>query len=112
MKTYKWFCVLFLITALLTVTVFAQKTALPKMRKGEGYKSVRVKMIRAGWKPFHSKDADKCSKEDERCQNRPEMEACAGTGEGNCRFLWKRKGKIVVIFTVGDNTAYRDYEFQ
>jgi hypothetical protein len=112
MSKLQKFCGLILVISLLSLTIFAQKSALPKLRKGEGYKSVRVKMIKAGWKPFHSKDADKCMKGDERCQNRPEMEACAGTGQGNCRFLWKRKGKTVAVFTIGDNTVYDGFEFQ
>jgi hypothetical protein len=112
MSRLQKFCGLILVISLLALTIFAQKSGLPKLRKGEGYKSVRVKMIKAGWKPFHSKDADKCMEGDERCENRPEMEACTGTGLGNCRFLWKRKGKTVAIFTIGDNTAYDGFEFQ
>lgn len=103
---------LVLIIFLLTVTVFAQTGGLPRLRKGENYRSVRVKMIKAGWKPYHAKDADVCQKGDERCKNRPEMQACAGTGLANCRFLWKRKGKTVAIFTAGENAVYDGYEFQ
>jgi hypothetical protein len=99
------FSAAFIILALFTATL-AQTTGLPKIRKGETYKSVRVKMIKAGWKPYHSPDAVECSDGDERCQGRPEMEDCADTGLGNCRFLWKRKGKTVAIFTVGDNTVF------
>jgi hypothetical protein len=102
---------LILSVLLLTQIAFAQN-GLPRIRKGESYKSVRVKMIKAGWKPHHAKDADKCLKGDDRCRNRPEMQACAGTGTANCRFLWKRKEVTVVIFTSGENTIYNGYEFQ
>ena len=103
---------LILCLAISAQLLFAQTTGLPRIKKGESYTSVRKKMIKAGWKPFRSPDADKCSDGDARCQGRPEMEACAGTGEANCAFLWKRKGKTVSIFTVGENANYSGYRFQ
>jgi hypothetical protein len=112
MITLPRFGSLVLIVFLLALTVFAQTGGLPRFRKGENYTSVRAKMIKAGWKPFHAKDADVCQSGDERCQNRPEMQSCAGTGLASCRFLWKRRGKTVVIFTAGENTVYNGYEFQ
>ncbi|HEX8251327.1 MAG TPA: hypothetical protein VF599_24355 [Pyrinomonadaceae bacterium] len=112
MLTLPKFGGLVLIIFLLTVAVFAQASGLPRFRKSEGYKSVRAKMIKAGWKPFRAKDADACQSGDARCKNRPEMQSCAGTGLANCRFLWKRKGKTVVIFTAGENAVYQGYEFQ
>ncbi|HRH43348.1 MAG TPA: hypothetical protein PKY82_17070 [Pyrinomonadaceae bacterium] len=84
---------------------------MPKFKKGETYKSVREKLIKAGWTPFKSKDADKCLEGDERCQGFPEMEACAGTGLGNCRYLWKKGGKTLAIFTISDSPIYDGQEF-
>lgn len=110
-RTYKFYS-LVLIVIFFTLAVFAQTGGLPRIRKSENYKTVRVKMLKAGWKPFHSKEADKCYENDERCQGRPEMNHCAGTGLGNCEFLWKRKGKTVAIFTAGEETTYSGYEFQ
>jgi hypothetical protein len=101
-----------LIIFLLTVSVFAQTAGLPRLKKGENYRSVRAKMMKAGWKPFHAKDADVCQRGDARCQNRPEMQSCAGTGQANCRFLWRRRGKTVVVFTIGENAVYDGFEFQ
>lgn len=92
--------------------LFAQTTGLPRIKKNENYSSVRTKMLKAGWKPYTSPDADKCSEGDKRCEGRPEMEACAGTGEANCAFLWKRKGKTVSIFTKGEDANYSGYRFQ
>lgn len=63
-------------------------------------------MLKLGWKPYHAKDADTCLEGDARCEGRPEMEACAGTGLGNCRFLWKKRGKTIAICTVGDEGSY------
>ena len=74
----------------------------PSFSEGEDYKFVREKMIQFGWKPFHSNDADKCEKGDKRCEGRPEMEACAGTGLANCKFLWVKGSKKVAICTIGE----------
>lgn len=79
---------------------------LPTFEKDENYASIRLKMIDAGWKPFHSKGADSCFESDSRCQGRPEMESCAGTGMANCKFLWKKDEKSVAICTVGEDTTY------
>ncbi len=103
---------LFLCLAISAQLLFAQTVRLPLLKEGESYTSVRKKMIRAGWKPFRSPNADKCGKGDTRCQGRPEMEACAGTGKANCAFLWKRKGKTVSIYTVGEDTNYSGHSFQ
>lgn len=98
---------------LLTFTVIAQAAGLPRLRKGASYAKVRGAMLKAGWKPYRSPDADECMTGDKRCEGRPEMENCAGTGTAACRFLWKRRGKTVVIFTVGEEIAvYNGHEFQ
>lgn len=94
-----------------TVNVNKQTDEMPKFKKGDAYKSVREKLIKAGWTPFKSKEADKCLEGDERCQDFPEMEACAGTGLGNCRYLWKKGSKTLAIFTVGDSPVYDGQEF-
>lgn len=98
---------------ILTFAVFAQSGNLPKFKKGESYAKVRVKMLKANWKPFHASDSDECINGDVRCAGRPEMHVCAGTGLANCEFLWKRGGKTVSIFTIGEFKAvYDGYEFQ
>ena len=78
----------------------------PHFKKHESYASVRIKMMEAGWKPYHARDADTCKSGDARCQGRPEMEACAGTGMANCRFLWVKEGKTVGICTVGEEAVF------
>lgn len=82
----------------------------PSFDKGESYTSIRTKMLSAGWTPFRSPDADSCSDGDVRCKDRPEMEACAGTGMANCRFLWKKDGRTLAIATVGEDTAFDNSE--
>ena len=93
---------------LLIFPAFAQSGGLPKFKKNESYKSVRAKMLKAGWKPFHAPDAEECANGDKRCENRPEMQQCAAeTDEAPCVFLWKRKGKTFVIQTAGiENAVY------
>ena len=112
MRRFRSFFVFALIIAL-AISVVAQISGLPKLKKGEAYSKVRVKMIKAGWKPFHAPDSDECVQGDSRCEGRPEMHVCAGTGLGNCEFLWKRRGKTVSIFTVGEEGgSYSGYRFQ
>ena len=104
---------LFLVFCFISLS-FAQTTGLPKFRKGEYYKTVRLKMLKTGWKPAATPNADKCLEGDGRCVGRPEMESCAGTGKANCAFRWKRKSKIVMLFTVGEtrNNIYTGFRFQ
>lgn len=82
----------------------------PSFDKGESYTSIRSKMLNAGWTPFHSPDADSCSDGDVRCKDRPEMEACAGTGMANCRFLWKKDDRTLAIATVGEDAVFDNVE--
>ena len=51
-----------------------------------------------------------CSAGDARCQGRPEMQACAGTGMANCRFLWQKDGRTIAVMTVGEDAAYAGIE--
>lgn len=84
-----------------------------ELKKGEDYKSrVRVKMLKDGWKPAPTADADKCGSGDSTCDEYPEMESCAGTGLGNCKFRWQKGEKIVAIFTIGDPKIYDGYEIE
>lgn len=94
-----------------TANVNKSADETPKFKKGEPYKSVREKMIKAGWTPFKSKEAQTCDGEDERCKDFPEMEACAGTGLGNCSYLWKKGGKTLAIYTISDSPIYDGQSF-
>jgi hypothetical protein len=85
---------------------YAENNESPSFKKGEPYKVVRDKMVQLGWKPFHSESADECTKGDIRCEGRPEMEACAGTGMANCKFLWVKESKKIAICTIGENASF------
>lgn len=85
---------------------YAQRAEVPDFKKNENYSSVRSKLIKNGWKPFHAEDADTCSSDDERCKNRPEMAYCSGSGQANCKFLWKKKEQKLAVCTIGEVASF------
>lgn len=89
----------------ITQTGSLQAADLPHFKKHESYSSVRSKMIKSGWKPFHAENADTCTDGDSRCKGRPEMEFCASTGMANCKFLWKQNEEKTAICTIGEVDA-------
>ncbi|MGX1787920.1 hypothetical protein ACWIGM_14310 [Bosea sp. NPDC055332] len=77
---------------------------LPSFPKGTSYREARRSLIGLGYAPVTLPDADKCSKSDERCQGRPEMASCSGTGLGHCLFVWKSKRDMLIeVITVGES---------
>jgi hypothetical protein len=78
------------------------RSAYPRFPGKFPYTQAREDLLASGWQPVVSADADVCEAGDTRCEGRPEMEACAGTGEGNCLFVW-RKDKIVIAVTTYDD---------
>lgn len=81
---------------------------VPQFQKDEPYGDVRTKLLAAGWQPFHASDADVCEDGDPRCEGRPEMESCAGTGLANCKFLWNKQSQVLAICTVGEESVVFD----
>ena len=73
----------------------------PHFTSGEPYGHVRTKLIEAGWEPVVSEESDTCMKGDVRCTNRPEMEACSGSGVAPCKFVWRKKNYTLRVSTVG-----------
>lgn len=106
------FLTMLFISLLLSGNVIADtqntQTQAPAFEEGDDYANVRLKMIEAGWEPYHAEDADQCGQSDDRCQGRPEMEACAGSGLGNCRFLWRKDSEQIAICTVDAGPAVYD----
>jgi len=77
---------------------------LPSFPKNTDYREARRSLIGLGYKPITLPDADECSPGDGRCQGYPEMSSCAGTGLGQCLFVWKSPaGALIEIITVGEN---------
>jgi hypothetical protein len=84
-------------------TDFQPKSAAPSvLARNTPYAVAREYLLREGWQPASTSDADKCEGGDTRCEGRPEMQACAGTGEANCLFLWKRNTTVIVVTTFAD----------
>src|SRR5690606_25732329 len=85
----------------------------PEFKAGDDYKTiVRPKMLTEGWKPYSSPEADQCGSGDPTCDEFPEIEACAGTGLGNCKFTWIKDDKIVNVFTVDDPQVFQSLEVE
>lgn len=83
-----------------------------RFTKGQPYGEIREKLIEEGWDPVVSPDSDVCMEGDVRCANRPEMEACSGTGLAPCKFVWSKDGYNLNVFTVGmDATDEGDAAF-
>ena len=84
-----------IITLIAGITLsFAAVAQTPKFKRGEDYGSIRVKLLQQGWKPLILPDSDECMEDDTRCQGRPEMQWCSGTGLAGCQFNWVKNGKI------------------
>ena len=82
-----------------------QSRPVPPFARGESYAQVRVVLMRDGWQPVISKDADQCMDGDTRCEGRPEMQTCSGSGMAMCRFQWHRDGQRLTICTAGEEQA-------
>ena len=83
-------------------------SALPAFSSAEPYGVVRTRLITQGWTPYKGPNADTCEGGDKRCEGRPEMESCAGTGLAACKFLWRRDGKTLAVHTIGEDEAKVD----
>lgn len=75
--------------------------ALPKL-VGQDYGKARAALLRQDWRPVALPDADQCMAGDKRCAGRPEMYVCAGTGLGQCVFVWRRKAVVIDVMTEGE----------
>jgi hypothetical protein len=79
-----------------------KRSALPLLKKGEAYSAVRIRLLGSGWRPPTTTDKAQCEDGDGRCQGRPEVQACSGTGKADCLFCWEKDGRFVVVTTVYD----------
>jgi len=79
---------------------------VPAIKAETPYGKVREIMLEHGWSPYHGANALPCASEDERCKGRPEMQVCSDVGLGQCSWLWKKGGKIVLIKTQDDDLFY------
>lgn len=75
---------------------------LPPALTGQQYSAARERLLASGWEPYRARDADHCERGDERCQGRPEMQSCSGSGRASCRFLWRKNGVVATVTTAGE----------
>lgn len=87
--------------ALLAASAAVAAEALPKLA-GQDYGKARAALLRQDWRPVALPDADQCMAGDRRCAGRPEMYVCAGTGLGQCVFVWRRKAVVIDVMTEGE----------
>jgi hypothetical protein len=73
----------------------------PPVGTGAPYAATREALVAAGWEPLRDPEADRCTAGDRRCEGRPEMVACAGTGLGQCLFAWRRGAVAIEVITAG-----------
>ena len=79
----------------------ASKGVLTQLSKGTHYSQAREKLMALGYKGVKVPGADMCDAAgDTTCF--PEMESCAGTGEGDCLWSWEKGDIFIEVSTVGD----------
>jgi hypothetical protein len=107
--------------AALSASSVALASTLPKFPPRTPYAEARRSLLALGYSPIALPDADDTSRArcgfkpgsvagaggsgsaiggDLRCF--PEMEACAGSGLGQCVFAWRRAETIIEVVTVGE----------
>lgn len=78
---------------------------MPRFPRNTDYRDARQSLIALGWQPIKLEGADECMSGDERCEGRPEMNSCSGTGMAYCAFTWKRRDTLIEIITAGEGPA-------
>jgi len=75
----------------------AQKQALPQFRIGTPYRLIRTKLIKLGWQPVTLPSATPCG-DDDRCRGFHEVYFCAGAGNAQCIYTWKKKATLIRVY--------------
>src|SRR5437764_2713918 len=76
--------------------------AYPTFKKSTPYESARKALLSSGWQPVPPTGESPCQPGDDSCEKMPELQSCAGTGEGNCLFLWRRDGTVIAVSSISD----------
>jgi hypothetical protein len=94
------------LTLLLAASVAALAAEpLPRLRKEQDYARTRQSLQAQGWVPVTLPGADTCQGGDARCEGRPEMFACAGSGMAQCVFTWRRDTTVIDVVTLREGPA-------
>jgi hypothetical protein len=77
---------------------------IPKIAADTGYPRVRTILIAAGWQPSREPNAVPCSSAyaEKRGFCPIERQDCSGTGQGFCRFTWRKDSTLLIIITADD----------
>ena len=87
---------------LIAAPMAAPAAALPTVKTGTPYASARTALSRQGYRPVRGNGSGCRFGREDVCRAYPEAETCAGTGLGNCLFLWRRGGQLIEVTTVGE----------
>jgi hypothetical protein len=79
------------------------------LMQGTPYLMTRSAILSDGWTPAASKEDCKVS---DLCDLFPEAEVCAGTGVAPCVMIWKRDGKTLTVYTVGEDVGVSSYKVE
>ena len=94
------------LAAALIATPCLAAERLPTFPKKTEYAEARRSLAALGWAPVTMPDADKCDSDDQRCQGRPEMAWCSGTGRARCGFTWRRGDRLITVVTAGEEDPF------
>ena len=96
------------------LTGFPAHAQAPALKRGAPYSSVRETLIKQGFSPVSfpkEEQQQRCWGRTEICEAYPETSGCAGTGRGQCQFVFRGpQGAFVVITTVGEELADLRYD--
>lgn len=94
------------IAAPLCLATPAPAQGVPALREGMPYAQARSLILAGGWKPVAQAAAPANAIEaQQRAAGRVELEACAGTGEGPCRFAFAGRDRRLIVVTVNNDTT-------
>jgi hypothetical protein len=79
---------------------------LPAFKRDKPYSDVRIALLASGWQPVRLPDADRCGSRDTRCQGRPEMTSCSGTGRAPCLFTWRKDTRTIEVVTEREDGGF------
>lgn len=76
---------------------------LPSFPRAATYAEARERLIISGWQPMRLPNAGTCYEGDSRCEGRPEMFHCSGTGLAHCYFTWRKGTTQIEVVTSGED---------
>lgn len=83
-----------------------KEDAFDRLRQGMSYAEARGVLLAGGWQavryPWMTAEA-RCGFREEICKDYPETNSCAGTGLGQCKFVFRDgRGGYLSVITVGE----------